>query len=115
MGSKVPAEARSTNRPGSLLDKYFHLFLSGTILLALLLRIAALLSLKESIYFDFLLWDEGSITPGREKSPMEPFKLLLSTNWKMKASISKITQDSDAWHRRHRSIQLLPNSFQPFG
>jgi tetratricopeptide (TPR) repeat protein len=58
MGSKVPAEACLTDRPDPLLDKYFYLFLSGTILIALLLRIAALLSLKESIYFDFLLWDE---------------------------------------------------------
>jgi len=42
----------------SLLNRYFYLILSGILLLALILRIAALFSLKESIYFDFLLWDE---------------------------------------------------------
>ena len=56
--NRLPPNGNSADRPGSLLDKYFYLFLSGTILLALILRIAALLSLKESIYFDFLLWDE---------------------------------------------------------
>jgi len=40
------------------LDRYFHVILIGILLLALILRVMALLSLKGSIYFDFLLWDE---------------------------------------------------------
>ncbi len=40
------------------LDRNSHLFLIGILLLALILRVLALLSLKGSIYFDFLLWDE---------------------------------------------------------
>jgi len=40
------------------LDRYFHVILIGILLLALILRVLALLSLKGSIYFDFLLWDE---------------------------------------------------------
>ena len=38
--------------------KQTYLLLSAILLLALILRIVALLSLKESIYFDYLLWDE---------------------------------------------------------
>jgi tetratricopeptide (TPR) repeat protein len=57
-GRNARAMSKITETSGSLLDKYFYLFLSATVLLALALRIAALLSLKESIYFDFLLWDE---------------------------------------------------------
>ena len=43
---------------GSLLDRYHRQILWAILCLALLLRVLALLSLKESIYFDFLLWDE---------------------------------------------------------
>ena len=39
-------------------DRYPHQLLSAILFLALILRVLALLSLKESIYFDFLLWDE---------------------------------------------------------
>lgn len=39
-------------------DRYPHVILLAILSLALILRILALLSLKESIYFDFLLWDE---------------------------------------------------------
>ena len=38
--------------------KQTYLLLAAILLLALILRIVALLSLKESIYFDYLLWDE---------------------------------------------------------
>ncbi|MFC1858808.1 glycosyltransferase family 39 protein [Thermodesulfobacteriota bacterium] len=41
-----------------LSNKYSYLLLTAILLLALILRVAALLSLKNSIYFDFLLWDE---------------------------------------------------------
>lgn len=52
-------------KPGSapslayLADRYFYLLLSAILFLALIIRIAALLNLKESIYFDFLLSDEN--------------------------------------------------------
>ncbi|MFH1349978.1 MAG: glycosyltransferase family 39 protein [Pseudomonadota bacterium] len=46
------------DRPHDLSCSNWYLLLSGLLLLALVLRILALLSLKESIYFDFLLWDE---------------------------------------------------------
>jgi tetratricopeptide (TPR) repeat protein len=39
-------------------EKYHHVILIAILSLALILRILALLSLKGSIYFDFLLWDE---------------------------------------------------------
>ncbi|MBW1893997.1 MAG: tetratricopeptide repeat protein [Deltaproteobacteria bacterium] len=58
MGTILPDKINSTDKPPSLFDRYFYLILSGTILIALILRITALLSLKESVYFDFLLWDE---------------------------------------------------------
>lgn len=54
----VFAEIKATDGLSSLFKKYFYVFLSAILLLALALRIVALLSLKESIYFDFLLWDE---------------------------------------------------------
>jgi 4-amino-4-deoxy-L-arabinose transferase-like glycosyltransferase len=41
-----------------LVDKHFHLFFCATLFLALIIRVLALLSLKNSIYFDYLLWDE---------------------------------------------------------
>ncbi len=41
-----------------IVEKHTYLFLSAILLLAFIIRIIALLSLKESIYFDFLLWDE---------------------------------------------------------
>ncbi|MDB9823500.1 tetratricopeptide repeat protein [Deltaproteobacteria bacterium] len=40
------------------LDRHPYQLLFATLFLALILRVLALLSLKESIYFDFLLWDE---------------------------------------------------------
>lgn len=45
-------------RLSSFLDKHLYLFLSAILFLALVVRIIALLSLKGSIYFDFLLLDE---------------------------------------------------------
>ena len=55
--------------------KQTYLLLSAILLLALILRIIALLSLKETIYFDYLLWDERlyhnwakSIANGTHKS-----------------------------------------------
>jgi len=39
-------------------DRYPYQLLSSILFLALALRLMALLSLKESLYFDFLLWDE---------------------------------------------------------
>lgn len=45
-------------RPVLFAEGYARLVLPSILLLALGLRIAALLSLKGSVYFDFLLWDE---------------------------------------------------------
>ncbi len=53
-----PDKTDFIDQTDSLLNRYFYLILSGILLLALILRIAALFSLKESLYFDFLLWDE---------------------------------------------------------
>jgi len=39
-------------------DRYVYLAIGCILLLALILRIVALLYMKKSIYFDFLLWDE---------------------------------------------------------
>lgn len=39
-------------------ERYGSLVLPAVLFLALVLRVLALLSLRESIYFDFLLWDE---------------------------------------------------------
>jgi len=39
-------------------DRYAYLLVSAIFFLAVILRISALLDLKESVYFDFLLWDE---------------------------------------------------------
>lgn len=61
MGKKrkqVPAKLKFTDRLAHLSDRYSYFLLSAILFLALILRIAALLDLKESIYFDFLLWDE---------------------------------------------------------
>ncbi len=55
---KAPAKPKFTERPTVFSDRYFYLLLSAILFLALILRIAALMNLKESIYFDFLLWDE---------------------------------------------------------
>jgi len=41
-----------------LINNYSHPILVAILFLTLILRVLALLSLKESIYFDFLLWDE---------------------------------------------------------
>ena len=38
--------------------RHGHLFLTGFLFLALILRITALVDLSHSVYFDFLLWDE---------------------------------------------------------
>ncbi|MFC1867047.1 glycosyltransferase family 39 protein [Thermodesulfobacteriota bacterium] len=45
-------------RIGYFFDRYPGRLLSAILFLALILRVMALLSLKESVYFDFLLWDE---------------------------------------------------------
>ena len=61
MGKKrkqVPAKLKFTERLAHLSDRYSYFLLSAILFLALILRIAALLGLKESIYFDFLQWDE---------------------------------------------------------
>ncbi|MCX5845183.1 MAG: glycosyltransferase family 39 protein [Deltaproteobacteria bacterium] len=42
----------------SFADQYAHLFVSAFLFLALILRIVALVDLKGSVYFYFLLWDE---------------------------------------------------------
>jgi 4-amino-4-deoxy-L-arabinose transferase-like glycosyltransferase len=41
-----------------LSEKYHNILLSSILFLALFIRVAALLNLRESIYFDYLLWDE---------------------------------------------------------
>jgi len=55
---KAPAKPKFTEKPGVFSDRYFYLLLSAILFLALVLRIAALLDLSNSVYFDFLLWDE---------------------------------------------------------
>jgi 4-amino-4-deoxy-L-arabinose transferase-like glycosyltransferase len=57
-GEEIHAISNVTERLAFLSNKYFYLLLWATISLALILRIAALFSLKNSVYFDFLLWDE---------------------------------------------------------
>ncbi|MFH1349980.1 MAG: glycosyltransferase family 39 protein [Pseudomonadota bacterium] len=42
----------------SICDRYFYPILSSILFLSLFLRIWALLDLKTSVYFDFMLWDE---------------------------------------------------------
>lgn len=54
---RSPVSSKTSN-DSSTLEKYFPFFLFGTLFVAFLLRGAAFLSLKESLYFDFLLWDE---------------------------------------------------------
>lgn len=51
-------KTKFTDRLTYITDKYPYQILSAILLLALILRVLALLNLKESIYFDFLLWDE---------------------------------------------------------
>ncbi|HUU41513.1 MAG TPA: hypothetical protein VMW42_11280, partial [Desulfatiglandales bacterium] len=46
------------HKPAGISERYFYLAISSILFLALILRIVALLYLKKSIYFDFLLWDE---------------------------------------------------------
>jgi len=59
MKKKGRLKQKSEDRLTSpFLDRYPHLILIAILSLALILRILALLSLKESIYFDYLLWDE---------------------------------------------------------
>jgi 4-amino-4-deoxy-L-arabinose transferase-like glycosyltransferase len=68
----------------SLCDRRFYPLLSAILLMALAVRILALLSLKGSPYFDFLLWDErlyhvwaGKIVDGTFKaSHVYPFSPL---------------------------------------
>lgn len=48
----------SLDRPLSVWERHFPAFLAGILFLAFLLRMAALKDLSESIYFDYLLWDE---------------------------------------------------------
>lgn len=55
---QVSIKLRFTDRLAYLSDRYSYLLLSAILFLALILRIIALLDLKGSIYFDFLLWDE---------------------------------------------------------
>ena len=55
---EVSDHIRLFDRPSLLLDKYLRLFLPAILLLALIIRVLALLSLRNSIYFDYLLWDE---------------------------------------------------------
>lgn len=56
--TRVPGKLKSVDRLDYLSDRYFYLLVSGVLFLALILRIAALLYLKKSVYSDFLLWDE---------------------------------------------------------
>jgi hypothetical protein len=61
MGKKKKVPRPDTPSPGhsvSIWERNSLAFLSGILLLALLLRVAALMDLSGSIYFDFLLWDE---------------------------------------------------------
>jgi 4-amino-4-deoxy-L-arabinose transferase-like glycosyltransferase len=46
------------DRSSQLFEKYHNLLLSTILFLALFIRVAALLNLRESIYSDYLLWDE---------------------------------------------------------
>ncbi len=57
-GKQAPEKHNFSERLGSLPERYSLLLVSGILTLALLLRAFALFSLKNSIYFDFLLWDE---------------------------------------------------------
>ncbi|MFC1867054.1 glycosyltransferase family 39 protein [Thermodesulfobacteriota bacterium] len=55
---RVPEKPGITDRFAYFIDSYSYQLLIAILSLALVLRLLALLSLKESIYFDFLLWDE---------------------------------------------------------
>jgi len=55
---KIPTQPGTRPQFSDLIEKQAHLFLLTILFIALILRVIALLSLKESIYFDFLLWDE---------------------------------------------------------
>ncbi|NVL90015.1 MAG: tetratricopeptide repeat protein [Desulfobacterales bacterium] len=55
---KIPVKPASLEKPAQLSDRYSYLLLSAILFLALILRITALLDLSNSLYFDFLLWDE---------------------------------------------------------
>ncbi|RLB26881.1 MAG: hypothetical protein DRG87_12410 [Deltaproteobacteria bacterium] len=55
---QIAAKPTLTNYLLSLTDERPCLFSAAVAFLALILRAMALLSLKDSIYFDFLLWDE---------------------------------------------------------
>jgi len=63
-GLKIMSKKLGIERTGnlerieSLINRYPNQLLSAILFFALILRVMALLSLKESIYFDFLLWDE---------------------------------------------------------
>jgi len=47
-----------TERLNHLFERYHAFFFWGVLLLALMIRIAALLNFKNSLYADFLIWDE---------------------------------------------------------
>jgi len=51
-------DIHSPDRPLSVWERHSLAFLAGILSLAFLLRMVALKDLSESIYFDFLLWDE---------------------------------------------------------
>jgi 4-amino-4-deoxy-L-arabinose transferase-like glycosyltransferase len=57
-GKQAPEKHNFSERLGYLSERYSLVLVSGIFTLALLLRAFALFSLKNSIYFDFLLWDE---------------------------------------------------------
>lgn len=56
--AQLPIKSGFLNRFHQLSEKYHNILLSSILFLALFIRVAALLNLSESIYFDYLLWDE---------------------------------------------------------
>lgn len=55
---RVSLKRTVSQRPEGITDRHSYPILGCVLIIALVLRILALLSLKDSIYFDFLLWDE---------------------------------------------------------
>lgn len=77
MGKKrkqVPVKFKFTDRLAYLSDRYSYFLLSAILFLALILRVAALLDLSNSVYFDFLLWDERVYHTWAVKIANETFK-----------------------------------------
>jgi len=54
----ISTASNSIQKLAAFIERRFYLILSLVLFIGLLLRVFALLDLKNSIYFDFMLWDE---------------------------------------------------------